>query len=296
MEPKRLFKYVTIDTLMHILSSGIRFTQPGAFNDPFELLPEICVPVDQAERQLAISFDIAAKRRCPPVGEVGENSEDYNCCDITSRNILKELNRSIGILCLSRVSDSLLMWSHYADQYAGAVVEFDGNSGVFDGQIDIEYRSHRPKKDISAYLSEGVPIPLAELCVKSDQWRYEDEVRVVRNLEDCEDTGKSSRGFPIYTQKIPQDCIKEIILGERTSVENQRKVWEVIRNTNISLSLAAIANWGYKFRKEHARLGANPVITPRTAHIFSHLPNALGDVARLLIEKHPLTKFVNTTA
>lgn len=296
MDPARLFKYVTVDTLLHILSSGIRFTQPGAFNDPFELLPEICVPVDQAEQQIAISFDIAAKRRSPPVGEVGESSEDYNCCDITSRSILKELNLSIGILCLSRVGDSLLMWSHYADQYAGAVIEFDGNNGFFDGQIDIEYRSHRPKKDISAYLSEGVPIPLAELCVKSDQWRYEDEVRVVRNLDHCEDTGKSCRGFPIYTQKVPQDCIKEIILGERTSVENQRKVWEVIRNTNISLSLAAIANWGYKFRKEHARLGANPVITPRTAHIFSHLPNGLGDAARLLIEKHPLSKFVNTTA
>lgn len=123
VEPVRLFKYVTIDTLMHILSSGIRFTQPSAFNDPFELLPEICVPVDQAEQQVTISFDIMAKRRVPPVGEVSESSEDYNCCDITSRNIVKELNGSIGILCLSRVSDSLLMWSHYADQYAGAVIE-----------------------------------------------------------------------------------------------------------------------------------------------------------------------------
>jgi hypothetical protein len=53
----------------------------------------------------------------------------YNCCDITSRNILRKLDLSIGILCLSRVGDSLLMWSHYADQYAGAVIEFDGDNG-----------------------------------------------------------------------------------------------------------------------------------------------------------------------
>jgi Protein of unknown function (DUF2971) len=291
----RLFKYVTIDTLMRILSSGIRFTQPSAFNDPFELLPEICVPVDQTERRLKISFDPAAKRRSPPVGEVGENSAGYNCCDITSRNILKELNQSIGILCLSRVSDSLLMWSHYADQYAGAVIEFDGGSGFFDGQIEIEYRSHRPKKDISAYLSEDAPVPLAELCVKSEQWRYEDEVRIIRKLAVCEDTGESSRGFPIYIQKITQDCIKWITLGERTSIEDQRKVYETIRTSDISLSLAAVANWGYEFRKELAKLGPNPVVTPRTAHIFSHLPNALGDVARHQIENHPLSKFVNTT-
>jgi len=187
------------------------------------------------------------------------------------------------------------MWSHYADQYAGAVVEFDCSNALFDGQIDIEYRSHRPKKDISAYLSEGAHIPIAELCVKSDQWQYENEVRVVRKLGDCKNTDTSCRGFPVYTQEVPQHCIKEIILGERSSVEDQRRVWETIKNTNISLSLAAVANWGYEFRKEHAKLGKNPVISPRTAHMFSHLPNGYGEVARHLIEKHPLSEFVNTT-
>jgi hypothetical protein len=131
--------------------------------------------------------------------------------------------------------------------------------------------------------------------VKSEQWRYEDEVRIIRKLAVCEDTGESSRGFPIYIQKVTQDCIKWITLGERTSREDQRKVYETISASNISLSLAAVANWGYEFRKELAKLGPNPVVTPRTAHIFSHLPNALGDLARHQIENHPLSKFVNTT-
>jgi hypothetical protein len=254
------------------------------------------VPIDQAERQVTISFDVAAQRRNPPVGEVAENQEGYNCCDIISRNILKDLNQSIGILCLSKVGDSILMWSHYADQYAGAAIEFDGSADFFNGQIDIEYRSDRPKRDISAYLNAGVPVPLAELCVKSDQWQYEEEVRIIRNLTDCVNTGNSRRGFPVYTQRVPQDCIRQIVLGERTSVDDQRKVWEAIKATDIGLSLAAIANWGYEFRKEPVKLGSNPVITPRTAHIFSHLPNALGEIARLQIEKHPLSKFVNTIA
>jgi hypothetical protein len=162
--------------------------------------------------------------------------------------------------------------------------------------MDIEYRSRRPKKDISTYLSEGLPVPLAELCVKSESWSYEQEVRVVRQLKDCEDTGLCCREFPIYVQKVPSDAIKEITMGERTSIENQRKVWDAIKDTTISLSLAAVANWGYEFRKELVKLGPNPSISPRTAHIFSHLPNGLGKVARLLIEKHPMSKFVNTTA
>src|SRR6266702_3676633 len=36
-----LYKYVNIEVLRHILDGQIRFTQPSAFNDPFELLPEI---------------------------------------------------------------------------------------------------------------------------------------------------------------------------------------------------------------------------------------------------------------
>jgi hypothetical protein len=297
VEPVRLFKYVTIDTLLHILTGGIRFSQPGAFNDPFELLPEICVPVDQQqERQIQFSFDLTAERRTPPVGEIGKDCEGYNCCDIISRNILRELNASIGMLCLSRVGNSLLMWSHYADQYSGAVIEFDGNHEFFRGQIDIEYRSRRPRKDISIYISEGLPVPLAELCVKPESWSYEQEVRIARKLEDCKDTGLRCRDFPIYIQKVPICAIREIMVGERTSVDNQRKVWDAIKDTNISMSLAAVANWGYEFRRELVKLGPNPNLSPRTAHVFSHLHNGLGDVARMLIEKHPMSKFVNTTA
>jgi hypothetical protein len=37
----------------------------------------------------------------------------------------------------------------------------------------------------------------------------------------------------------------------------------------------------------------SPWITPRTVHIFSHLTTSFGDVARLLITKHPMSKTVN---
>lgn len=58
-----LYKYVDITGLKRILQGSIRFTQPGAFNDPFELLPEIVVPDGAAERQLRFSFHVQAKRR-----------------------------------------------------------------------------------------------------------------------------------------------------------------------------------------------------------------------------------------
>ena len=73
---------------------------------------------------------------------------------------------------------------------------------------------------------------------------------------------------------VPLDAIKSITFGERMPVAAQREVWHKIKNTNISLSLAAIANWGYEFRKEPIKYNQpvsemNPLISPRTAHIFT---------------------------
>ena len=46
-----LYKYMSFDNLMHVLRGSIRFTQPGAFNDPFEMVPELHVPESFGGRQ-----------------------------------------------------------------------------------------------------------------------------------------------------------------------------------------------------------------------------------------------------
>lgn len=293
-----LHKYVDIAGLKRILQGSIRFTQPSAFNDPFELLPEVVVPNDAAERQLSFSFDVRAQRRQPPPGALNDVPDGCQASDAMSRDIVQQLNNLIGILCLSRVNNSLLMWSHYADQYAGAVVEFDGSNEFFDGQIDVEYRPLRPMRDVGAYVSPPEPIPVAELCAKSEQWRYEQEVRVIRSLADCEKRGIGPRGFPIYTQHIPPDCIKSVTLGERTPVDEQRAIYDAVKDTRITLTLAAIDHRGYAFRRELIKMAVpvsemNPWITPRTAHIFSQLNTPFGAIARHLIANHPMSKTVN---
>ena len=293
-----LYKYVGISGLKKMLGGSIRFTQPGAFNDPFELLPEIVIHKDNKEVEMNISFDILSKRRIPAVGNIEHVSDNFISSDLTSRNIVKKLNNSIGILCLSKESNSILMWSHYADQYTGAVVEFYANNDFFNGQIEVEYCRKRPRKDFSSYLSE--PTPLAELCTKSADWEYEQEVRIVRTLDECENTGElDTRGFQIFIKKFPQECIKMIRFGERTSIADQREIYSLVKDTAIGLSLSAIDNSGYEFRQEIIKFyGPNsmtmePMVSPRTAHIFSHLETPLGDLARFMIENHPASELVN---
>jgi len=293
-----LYKYVNIEVLKRILKGSIRFTQPSAFNDPFELLPAVVVPNDAVERQLSFSFDVRAQRRQQPPGELDAVPDQCQASDAMSRDIVHQFNSLIGILCLSRVNDSLLMWSHYADQYAGAVVEFDRRHEFFDSQIDVEYRPLRPLRDVSTYASASEPIPVAELCTKSEQWKYEQEVRVIRCLVDCEERGPDRRAFPVYTQQLPFECIKSVALGERTPVAEQRTIYETVKDTRITLALAAIDHRGYAFRRELIKMAVpvsemNPWLTPRTAHIFSHLKTPLGEIARHLIANHPMSNTVN---
>jgi hypothetical protein len=67
-----LYKYVDIAVLKRILQGSVRFTQPSAFNDPFELLPEVVVPSDagakkpkqpKSEKKTAVPLTLLAPER-----------------------------------------------------------------------------------------------------------------------------------------------------------------------------------------------------------------------------------------
>ena len=292
-----LYKYVTFKDLKRILDGSIRFTQPGAFNDPFEMVPELHVPEGFGSKEIDIRFSVTAPRREPIVGALDDDFASDYCSDQNSRRILDSLNQSIGILCLSKNGSSLLMWSHYADSYSGAVVKFDETHEFVSGHFDVKYSERRPKVDIASYTDVDEPVPIAELCVKAKEWEYEKEVRVVRSLADCKCVGAPS-GFPIYVMDIPPDCIESVTLGERMPVCQQREIWESVRDMeSVSLYLDAVSNWGYDFRSEPIQLRGmkNPIVSPRTAHIFANQNGTYGEIARWLVEKHPLSGMANDT-
>jgi len=295
--PALVFKYVSVAGLRRILDGYIRFTQPSAFNDPFELLPEIVTPLDAEERKINLQFDIGSVRAPAPKEALDVIPEGCGSSDAMSRDIVQQLNEHIGILSLSRVRDSLLMWSHYGDQYAGAVVGFDSAHDFFAQPIDVEYRPQRPRRHVDSYLA-GKPVSLAELCAKSNEWAYEREVRIVRKLSDCQQRGNDARGFPVFVQPVPMEALKIVILGERTPVMELREVFARVMDTPIAVSLLAVDHQGFSFREERIKFAVpiskmNPMLSPRTARIFCEMPGTFGEFARAILEKHPMSKVVN---
>ena len=120
--PTSFYKYVNLDGLGRILTGSVRLTQPTAFNDPFELLPEIVMPTNEPERKISVQFDILGERRNPPVGDVEVIPDGFGSGDPTSRDIVDQLNRLIGIFCLSRKPSRALAHGA-AGQFGGFLLQ-----------------------------------------------------------------------------------------------------------------------------------------------------------------------------
>lgn len=287
-----LYKYVTAGTLEYILNGSIRFTQPGGFNDPFELALEVYNPYIGEDGKLDLLFDVVSKKGSIDKYFLDKNFKDDNCNDIFSRELISILNNKIGILCLSRNSDSHLMWAHYADEYSGAVIEFNEEHEYFEGLTEVKYSEERPIIHMN-YFIESKTIPLADLCIKSNIWSYEKEWRLIRTLKDCKKNKAKVKKFDIYTHNIPLDAIKSVTLGERCSLDTARKTYRKLRDTNIALSIAALANWKYEFRYDPIKFNSpvgnsTPMISPLTAEIFENEKGITGELARWAIKDHPM--------
>ncbi len=171
-EGMMLYKYVVPDRTDVITNLELRFTQPGALNDPFELRPQFQsliseaqflaglakAPLDLAPR-LREAYDMlpAAQRAQIPfeaaaatISTFLSTQEMRAVVSGTAVNLLREmapeltqrfqeqlhaaLNANVGILSLSEVPDEELMWGHYADRHHGMVLGFNEAHPFFNRQ------------------------------------------------------------------------------------------------------------------------------------------------------------------
>ncbi|ROM60417.1 DUF2971 domain-containing protein [Pseudomonas rhodesiae] len=239
----RLFKYFGPDRLSILQSRLIRFSQPSAFNDPFEFLPYIDA-IDTPEN-ITAQFQQTMNR---------DFSEEYDALDaLTKSQITKEHFRTymqsfflaaennsgglfnqlalyaqgkinevssqhFGVLCLSERHDDLLMWAHYADCHKGFVIEFDSDSPFF--------HQRRSEKDDLRYLrpvvysKERPAITLTDtdmselFLTKSEHWEYEKEWRMVVGLADA-DKIIPDVGGDICLYEFPAEAVKAIFVGSK---------------------------------------------------------------------------------
>jgi len=165
-----VYKYVTSDRVDILINSHIRFTQPGAFNDPFESYPNFksIITNELAEETIknynqddsnieklikeqyekeslnkkGISYDIFRNNLKETLDNAMPFLEDFykdlmvmqkpSYKSKITEMLLSSINKEIGILSLTETRDNLLMWAHYTHNHTGFVIEFNDGHSFFD--------------------------------------------------------------------------------------------------------------------------------------------------------------------
>lgn len=211
----------------------------GAFQTMFEFL--------QPENM--IDFDLAKK-------QVDEVSQKYM---LAAKEIVNKFYR---ISCFSKVYDSPLMWSHYANKHYGFCLEYDFTNQYYLNKGDLPaaqvclfpviYSKKRPiipknllnvikyanKKgnNINSPTSREMAELMKCLLYKSKDWEYAQEWRLM---------GLVSENEPSL-MKLP-NTVKRVFLGTNMEVDKRERIIQIANKKRIPIYQMYLKPDSYKF-------------------------------------------------
>ena len=136
--------------------------------------------------------------------------------------ILLSENAKLGMLCLTRKRDDILMWSHYADGHTGFCLEFDKEClKSWNFCAPVRYRKSYPTfKESVNYPHELYRLFLLR---KSDCWEYEKEWRVIVNC------GNPKNRY----LRFPDHLLTGVILGCQMPKKNKDMICRWVESRKI---------------------------------------------------------------
>lgn len=221
------------------------FSSPKEFNDPFDCVFNLSD--DNLITQIILKIgDILPNNKKEIFVEVmrdfveTDNKKEAKEIDNKFRNRLMELKKSIFVCCVSENKNLLksLMWSNYANSHKGFCIEYDSNE-----LIKVVETKHKMPILPVLYSNQFDPISLPVLfsnqnkekinmsflltstCIKSTEWSYENEWRMVFN-----GYGRNESGFLLKTCRP-----KSVYLGCKASEKLKIDLKEICKDKKIKL-------------------------------------------------------------
>ena len=259
-------KYVSADTARLILEScSMRWSSPILFNDPFDVPRELSFGVTPEQLSLAMVERLRSLIEHPPVDTTNLIPQVRLIVEAVKRGITAELKHELlaglrlrdgdipssasmdefrqkwrnevlpdfRILCLTESPSHAAMWYHYADAYAGAVLQFrciDELDSAWLAARKIDYLTEKPLVYTAAGWAELMTedhslsriIDIAA-HTKSPDWSYEQEWRITTFRRPL-DTGH----FTDYTFKPAE--LSAVYFGPRMKPAIRASLLDVIRS------------------------------------------------------------------
>ncbi|AEJ02844.1 hypothetical protein Nit79A3_3106 [Nitrosomonas sp. Is79A3] len=253
--PSKLYKYVVPDRIDILKNQLIRFSQPSALNDPFELQPifgEIfsenelrdmfklnlnfleealnkqLLKFPQKTRKKIIRQLLLQAKKDPHVlqGEIDKVApllkNEISNFTPKAKKILSDVLQTVGILSLSEKLDHPLLWAHYAASHRGFTIEFKTDHEFFNRRRSDKDELFHLRKVRYVNNSLSTDITLSEmhgddiLATKDISWEYEAEWRIIAPLASANKT-LERLDDKIYLYSVPSSSISSIIIGARAS-------------------------------------------------------------------------------
>ena len=213
------------DTLIH---NRVHFSNPENFNDPWDCRPYFDCSIDDPERRkewgerlggifegLPVHLRMALAARTP--------GKWYDHQELLRRSI-ERLTAEVWhlncerwrIYCLTSRLDSVLMWSHYADQHKGICLEFDVTRDPIGRAYKVLYSEVLPAIGPDTLVDSKAMVD-SVLLTKARAWCYEDEYRILARDESVDP------GFAVTTDKdfliLPKGALTSVVAGCNADIE-----------------------------------------------------------------------------
>ena len=244
-----LYKYYSCSVPEYLSSiicdSNLWLSSPKSFNDPFDMKWIYTVDRNPAKRRerlkgiLQNNPDIAQKTWKLRQRQIDQLMLDPEGLETRVMESSVKHAGTAGVCCLSQDPREILMWSHYADQHKGLVLQFDVsiNPEVFLQAISVEYSADYPVIEWTDPQENALKIGLLR---KFKSWSYEQERRIIR-------PGLANSFLPFKSS-----ALTGIILGCRFPKEQLPMIENILKNRELKgLSMPII----YSARQDRSSYG-----------------------------------------
>lgn len=164
----------------------------------------------------------------------GSEEQQRTLGEAAVREMRNSYDRKFGLLSLSAIPASPVMWARYADGLRGFAVGLDSETPFFRAEVpdslstafrEISYNPDFP------YLQPGSSAEndIAIFYSKLTPWAYEEEWRLLRRLSDAADT-LAGAPLPVHLFDLPAESISCVIFGLLMEEVHQRKLRAILTN------------------------------------------------------------------
>lgn len=273
--PDMFFKYrrISENTIKSFKNDTLYFSKVSNFNDPYECAMSLTYGYEKLFQQILKNFVEKIKSQCN-VNNINIEKSDFLSTDILAEKINKKLNLPIDetkktliklveyalemekniynigvenyrVCSFSEINDSLLMWSHYANNHEGFCLSYNFkelNNDLTELLFPVFYNDNL--LDITElFLPDDGKINnmlfMYALSRKCTSWSYEKEWRIIvpTNNKEREQYQK---------QPIP----KCIYLGTKMREEDKKTIIEIAKEKQIDVYQMVMKSNQYKLYSE----------------------------------------------